>query len=148
MPRLSDVYWVSHSSGVNTNPCASHDFLKDDRLTTCNENLILTKQFIIWNFGSGILNCSIILNICSISEINMDSNFIPIRLLELIYYFTYFSTVVPSNICVFLSGRSFVVNTTFSRGLVGVEKTFLVFFYMQCVIVELLSLEDWDGQDV
>ena len=30
--------------------------------------------------------------------------------LELIYYFMYFSTVVPSNICVF-SGRPFVVNT-------------------------------------
>ena len=34
--------------------------------------------------------------------------------LELIYYFTYFSTVVPSNICVFVSCRLFVVNTTFS----------------------------------
>ena len=34
--------------------------------------------------------------------------------LELIYYFTYFSTVVPSNICVFLSCRPFVVNTKFS----------------------------------
>ena len=31
--------------------------------------------------------------------------------LELIYYFTYFSTVVPSNICVFLSCGPFVVNT-------------------------------------
>ena len=41
--------------------------------------------------------------------------------LELIYYFTYFSTVVPSNICGFLSCRRFVVNTTFSTGLVGVE---------------------------
>ena len=30
--------------------------------------------------------------------------------LELIYYFTYFSTVVPSNSCVFLSCRPFVVN--------------------------------------
>ena len=33
--------------------------------------------------------------------------------LELIYYFTYFSTVVPSNSCVFLSCRPFVVNKTF-----------------------------------
>ena len=41
--------------------------------------------------------------------------------LELIYYFTYFSTVVPSNICVYFSCRPFVVNTTFSAGLVGVE---------------------------
>ena len=41
--------------------------------------------------------------------------------LELIYNFTYFSTVVPSNSCVFLSCRPFVVNTTFSTGLVGVE---------------------------
>ena len=41
--------------------------------------------------------------------------------LELIYYFTYFSTVVPSNSCVFLSCRPFVVNMTFSTGLVGFE---------------------------
>ena len=40
--------------------------------------------------------------------------------LELIYYFTYFSTIVPSNIGVFLPCRPFVVNT-FSAGLVGVE---------------------------
>jgi hypothetical protein len=38
--------------------------------------------------------------------------------LQLIYYFTYFSTVVPSNSCVFLSSRPFVVNTTFSTSLV------------------------------
>ena len=31
--------------------------------------------------------------------------------LELICYFTYFSTVAPSKICVFLSCRPFVVNT-------------------------------------
>ena len=43
--------------------------------------------------------------------------------LELIYYFTYFSTVVPSNICVFLSCGPFVFNTAFSTGLVGVEET-------------------------
>ena len=41
--------------------------------------------------------------------------------LELNNYFTYFSTVVPSNICVFLFCRPFVVNTTFSTALVGVE---------------------------
>ena len=41
--------------------------------------------------------------------------------LEVIYCFTYCSTVVPSNSCVFLSCRPFVVNTTFSTGLVGVE---------------------------
>ena len=40
--------------------------------------------------------------------------------LELIYSI-YFSIVVPSNICVSLSCRPFVVNTTFSTGLVGVE---------------------------
>jgi len=44
--------------------------------------------------------------------------------LELIYYFTYFSTVVPSNIWVFLLYRPFVVNT-FSTGLVGVEDTYV-----------------------
>ena len=43
--------------------------------------------------------------------------------LEIVYYFTYFSTVVPFNICVFLSCRPFIVNTTFSTGLVGVEVT-------------------------
>ena len=43
--------------------------------------------------------------------------------LELIYYFVYFSTVVPSNMCMFLSCRPFVVNTTFSTGLVGVVVT-------------------------
>ena len=36
--------------------------------------------------------------------------------LELIYYFTYISTVFPFIICVFLSCRPFVVNTTFSTG--------------------------------
>ena len=41
--------------------------------------------------------------------------------LEIIYYFTYFSTVVPSNSCVFLSYRPFIVNTTFSTGRVSVE---------------------------
>ena len=40
-------------------------------------------------------------------------------------YFTYFYTVVPFNSCVFLSCRSFVVNTTFSTGLVGVENVVL-----------------------
>jgi len=42
--------------------------------------------------------------------------------LELIYYFTYFYTVVPSNNCVFLLYRPFVVNK-FSTGLLGVEDT-------------------------
>ena len=41
--------------------------------------------------------------------------------LELIYYSTYFFTIVPSNIFLFLSCRPFVFNTTFSTGLVGVE---------------------------
>ena len=41
--------------------------------------------------------------------------------LELIYYFTYFSTVVPSNSCVFISCRPFIVITIFSTGLVSVE---------------------------
>ena len=34
-----------------------------------------------------------------------------------------FSTVVPSNICMFLSCRPFVLITTLSTGLVGVEVT-------------------------
>ena len=41
--------------------------------------------------------------------------------LELIHYFNYFSTVVPSNSFVFPFCRPFVVNTTFSTGLKGVE---------------------------
>ena len=49
----------------------------------------------------------------------------PYSLLELIYYFTYFSTVVLSNSCAFLSCRPFVVNITFSTGLVGVEDCFM-----------------------
>ena len=36
-------------------------------------------------------------------------------------FYLFFFTVVPSNSCVFLSCRPFVVNTTFSTGLVGVE---------------------------
>ena len=46
---------------------------------------------------------------------------ITIYLLELIYYFAYFSTALPSNSCVFLSCRPLVVNTKFSKGLVDVE---------------------------
>ena len=46
--------------------------------------------------------------------------------LELIHYFTHPSTVVPTNICVFVSCRPFIVNTTFSTGLVGVESLFFV----------------------
>ena len=41
--------------------------------------------------------------------------------LELIYYITYFSTVIPSKSCLLLSCSPFVLNTTFSTGLVGVE---------------------------
>ena len=37
------------------------------------------------------------------------------------FVLTLFSTVVPSNSCMFLSCRPFVVNTTFSTRLVGVE---------------------------
>ena len=41
--------------------------------------------------------------------------------LELINYFTYFSTVVPSNISEFLACRPFADSATFSTGLVSVE---------------------------
>jgi hypothetical protein len=41
--------------------------------------------------------------------------------LELIIYFTYFSTIIPINSCVILSCRPSIVNTTFSTGFVGVE---------------------------
>ena len=40
-----------------------------------------------------------------------------VKFVKEIMYFPYFSTVVPSNSCAFLSSRSFVVNTTFSTGL-------------------------------
>ena len=53
--------------------------------------------------------------------------------LELIYYCTYFSTVVASNSCVFLSCRPFVVITTLSTGLVGVEVS-SVFFLGQLTV--------------
>ena len=43
--------------------------------------------------------------------------------LELFIFITYFSTVVPLTNCFFLSCRPFVVNATFSTGLVGVEVT-------------------------
>ena len=36
-------------------------------------------------------------------------------------FYLFFTAVVSSNSCVFLSCRPFVVNTTFSTGLVGVE---------------------------
>jgi hypothetical protein len=40
---------------------------------------------------------------------------------RIIYYLYLFFTDVPSNTFVFISCRPFVVNTTFSTGLVGVE---------------------------
>ena len=43
-------------------------------------------------------------------------------------FYLFFSTVVPSNICVFLSRRPFVVNTTFSTGIVGVEVSSVTWF--------------------
>ena len=43
--------------------------------------------------------------------------------IDLIYHL--FFTVVPSNTCAFLSGRPFVVNTTFPTGLVGVQNVVL-----------------------
>ena len=55
--------------------------------------------------------------------------------LELIYYF---STVVPSNSCVFLSCRSFVVNT-FSTGLVGVENVVLTTKSLQDRYIQMLD---------
>ena len=48
----------------------------------------------------------------------INSLFLVHVIIDLIYYFTYFSTVFPSNSCVFLSCRPFVVNT-FLTGLVG-----------------------------
>jgi len=50
------------------------------------------------------VNVSILLNIMSVAPMGRFQ-------LELIDYFTYFFTVVPSNSCVFLSRRPFVVKT-------------------------------------
>ena len=55
--------------------------------------------------------------------------------LELIYYFTYFSTVVPTNSCVFLSCSLIVVNTIFLIGLVGVGSFF-------CLLTPTRSVEN------
>ena len=43
--------------------------------------------------------------------------------INLLFYL--FFTVVPSNICLFLSCRPFVVNITFSTSLIGVENVVL-----------------------
>ena len=59
--------------------------------------------------------------------------------LELIYYFTYFFTVVPSNNCVFLSCRPFVVNTTFSNRFCGCWN----FFCLLVWALDSLSLNHW-----
>ena len=59
--------------------------------------------------------------------------------LELIYYFTYFSTVVPSNSCVFLSCRPFVVNTTFSTPTRPVENVILTTKGLQEKNIQLLD---------
>ena len=59
--------------------------------------------------------------------------------LELIYCFTLFSTVVSSNICMFLSCRLFVVNTTFPTGLVAVENVALTTKGLQDRNIQLLD---------
>ena len=48
--------------------------------------------------------------------------FAPMWIFQLGLIYLYFPPVVPSNICMFLSCRPFVVITTFSTVLVGVEK--------------------------
>ena len=60
--------------------------------------------------------------------------------LELTYYFTYVSTFVPINSCVFLSCRPFVVNTTFSTGLVGVEVSSLGSWQLEFKSLIILSV--------
>jgi hypothetical protein len=59
--------------------------------------------------------------------------------MELIYYFTYFSTVVPSKSSVFISCRPYVVNTTFSTSFVGLENVVLTTKGLQERNTELLD---------
>ena len=88
-----------------------HSFLNLSTHTSINNAPILQSMY-----------TSITLNIAVLILLNIMLHALMGRFqLELIYYFTYFSTVVPSNICVFLSYRPFVVNTAFSTGLVSVE---------------------------
>ena len=69
--------------------------------------------------------------------------------MTLIYYFIYFSTIVPSNTCVFLSCRPFVVNT-FSTGLVGVEveETSTPTRHVENVILTTKGLQERNIQNV
>ena len=56
-----------------------------------------------------------------------------------------FSTVVPSNICMFLPCKPFVVITTLSTGLVGVEVTsVLLFFNVLNIYYFITALRDDD----
>ena len=65
------------------------------------------KRFVKYGFHTIISGSRLFLHVIPLFRINL-------RL---------FSTVVPSNICMFLSCRPFVVITTLSTGLVGVEVT-------------------------
>ena len=90
--------------------------------------------------------CVIMCNICNIRQRGVKNNvatFSHISVPKVLFFFSilrYFYvsctdgkisvivlplifTVVPSNICMFLYCRPFVVNTTFSTGLVGIEVT-------------------------
>ena len=66
--------------------------------------------------------------------------------LELIYYFTYFSTVVPSNICVFLCCRPFVVNTKLSTGPVKHPQDLLKMLYKQRKAYRKETHKCWMGR--
>ena len=58
-----------------------------------------------------------------IDRLNVISRFCTDGKISLTIILPLFSTVVPSNICMFLSCRPFFVITTFSTGLVGLEVT-------------------------
>ena len=81
-----------------------------NRTNTLTDHVCKTTR----DYGAGIYSCKLFSSLHAHSQLSQHNQ------LELIYYFTYFSTVVASKICVFLSCRTFVVNT-FSTGLVGVE---------------------------
>ena len=71
-----------------------------------------------WHQSPGSILTETLIPILSKYHVSCTDGKISVRIN---YHFTYFFTVVPSNSCVFLSCRPFVVNTTFLTRLVGVE---------------------------
>ena len=64
--------------------------------------------------------------------------------INLLFYL--FFTVIPSNSCVFLSCRPFVVNTSFTTGLVGVEVSSVSWLGQVTVgiLLKIMFLHRWE----